>query len=206
MLSFSQLKRHLAGLLLLVRGDARGLSVFDISDEGLARSFSAYLWTLPVIAFYGIGSWLVERGGTPGLGHPVAALDGSLSFALKFLLNEAAGIVLPILVLSLASPLLTVRVLLRTLIVTWNWSALVYLPLVHLVAAPFFLMNLQTWNLASLAVVVLALIGVGVALFALQWHLLTTVVGGDSRIRLLILLILLLSPLAMLPLRTHLSS
>ena len=45
-----------------------------------------------------------------------------------------------------------------------------------------------------------------VALFALQWRLLATVVGGNSQIRLLILLILLLSPLVMLPLRTHLSS
>jgi hypothetical protein len=43
-------------------------------------------------------------------------------------------------------------------------------------------------------------------LFALQWRILAIVVGGNSQIRLLILLILLLSPLVMLPLRTHLSS
>ncbi len=199
MLLLNQPQRHLAGLLLLVRGDARGLSLFDISDDGLARSFSAYLWTLPAIALYGIARRLVELGMAPGL-------SGTLSFTFKFALNEAAGIVLPILLLVLASPLLGYRVLLRTLIVTWNWSALVYLPLVHLVAAPFFLLNLQSWSLGGLTFVTFALIGAGVALFVLQWRILAIVVGGNSQIRLLILLILLLSPLAMLPLRTHLSS
>jgi hypothetical protein len=199
MLLLNQPRRHLSGLLLLVRGDARGLSLFDISDEGLARSFSAYLWTLPAIALYGIGRRLTELGMAPDIG-------GTWSFVFKFALNQAAGIVLPILFLALASPLLGYRVLLRTLIVTWNWSALVYLPLVHLVAAPFFLLDLQRWSLGGLAFVTFALIGAGVVLFALQWRILAIVVGGNSQIRLLILLILLLSPLVMLPLRTHLSS
>ena len=199
MLLLSEPRRHLTGLLLLVRGDARGLSLFDISDDGLARSFSAYLWTLPAIVPYGIARRLVELG-------MATDISGTLSFVFKFALNEAAGIVLPILLLALASPLLGYRVLLRTLIVTWNWSALVYLPLVHLVAAPFFLLNLQSWSLGGLTFVALALMLAMALLFTLQWRILTTVMGGNPQIRLLVVLILLLSPLAMLPLGTHLSS
>ncbi len=46
-----ELLHPLAGLRLLAKGDARGLSNFDISDDGIIRSFRAFLFCLPVFCF-----------------------------------------------------------------------------------------------------------------------------------------------------------
>jgi hypothetical protein len=82
--SYHEVRLYLGGLWLLIRGDARGLRPFDISDEGVLRSFWAVAWCAPAL----IVGWIFRR--MEYLRHFPQREDYSFIFFLKMLVLEAA--------------------------------------------------------------------------------------------------------------------
>ena len=179
MLPFHDVKHHLSGLWLLIRGDARGLSAFDISDQGVARSFLAILWCLPAF----LGGWIFKRLEYTQA-HPRGG-DGVIAFAGKMLLVELAQWIVPVVAVCLVAVALGLRPLLRTLIVTRNWFTV---PLVYASYVTAFPVSLAldslfgtglVYRYGVLGVMLAVLVG---AIF-LYWRLLATVVGGSAWLR-----------------------
>ncbi|AXV14286.1 hypothetical protein CYG48_00255 [Neorhizobium sp. SOG26] len=52
--SYHEVRLYLSGLWLLIKGDAQGFRLLDVSDRGMLRSFWAILWCLPAA----VASWL----------------------------------------------------------------------------------------------------------------------------------------------------
>jgi hypothetical protein len=179
MLPFHDVSRHLSGLWLLIRGDARGLSAFDISDQGVARSFLAILWCLPAI----VAGWMFKRA-EYAQAHPRGG-DGVIAFMGKMFLVEIAQWIVPVLAICLVAVAFGLRPLLRTLIVTRNWFTV---PLVYASYVTAFPASLALDSLFGTGLVYrYGLLGVMLAVLVgavlLYWRLLTTVVGGSPWLR-----------------------
>lgn len=179
--SYNEVRLYLHGLRLLIKGDARGLSSFDISDRNVVRSFGAFIYALPLLMLNVIGSryaYVKDRGDSA---------ESLGSFVLKSTLVDFADWFLPMAGLVLTAMLLGLRPLLRTLVVVWNWLTMsVFYIIVPLGFPMHFLPETEagTWNdiltigyLAGLLVLIATIIGA-------QWNVLRTIVGGDRLTRL----------------------
>ena len=177
--SYAEVRFYVSGIWLLIRGDARGLSAFDISDQGVARSFLAILWCLPAI----VAGWMFKRA-EYAQAHPRGG-DGVIAFAGKMFLVEIAQWIVPVLAICLVAVAFGLRPLLRTLIVTRNWFTV---PLVYASYVTAFPVSLAldslfgtglVYRYGVLGVMLAVLVG---AIF-LYWRLLATVVGGSAWLR-----------------------
>ncbi|WP_137129848.1 hypothetical protein [Rhizobium sp. FY34] len=181
------LRHQMTGLWLLVQGDARGLSHFDISDDGVIRSFWAWVYCLPPLVFYAILRRIEFLQVLPDPGRY------SLTYGLQVMVVETAGWTASILAVVVFGFLLGIRPLVRTLVVALNWAAVPalwvsYGPLFALVMLPG--QSTLLWLLqmsALLASIVLVV--------ALSWRMLHTVIGGNWLRRAAYLLLICLPPL-----------
>ena len=199
--SYDEVRLYLGGIWLLIKGDARGLRPFDISDRGVARSFWALVWAFPAFAISGVyfRNLYIEE-------FPEAA-ESALTYIAKAMVVDLAAWFLPIVALMLAAPFLRIRPLLRTLIVVWNWasmaalyfgSALVILLLSLPEPQDESWMTIAAFGWVGAAILLLAL---SVALF---WRILRTIVGGSVLIRLQVFAVVSLPMLLLEPLEKQL--
>ncbi|CDZ44122.1 hypothetical protein [Neorhizobium galegae] len=177
--SYHEVRLYLGGLWLLIRGDARGLRPFDISDKGVLRSFWAVAWCAPAL----IVGWIFRR--MEYLRHFPQREDYSFIFFLKMLVLEAAQWIVPAVALIVLGFILRFMPLVRILIVLRNWFAVPFAYAAYAVLAPVAFLSDQPGALASLAgygALVLAAILLFATLF-LMWCILRTVMGGPVMIR-----------------------
>ncbi|WP_312222195.1 hypothetical protein [Rhizobium rhizoryzae] len=181
-----ELLHPLAGLRLLAKGDARGLSNFDISDDGIIRSFRAFLFCLPVYLAFAIFARIEFLNVFPDLGRPHAV------FIFQALVVAASNWCFTILCLILAGFLLDIRPLIRPLIVILNWSAVPVLyagALITPILPLFRYSPTLKWVVAVLLVILLC------TLFIVTWRVLHTVVGGSKWKRAAFMLLVFLPPI-----------
>ena len=170
--SLSDLVQHqLAGLWLLVRGDARGLSHFDISDEGLVRSFLAFVICLPAIIVHTVLRRIEFLQVSPDLGL------STITFLFQAMALQTAGWVLSLGCLMLFGLLLGLRPLLRPLVVLMNWAAVPALYLAYGIVYPIAMLPDDSIVFSLLKAALLIAASVGAIVIA--WLALRTVVGGS---------------------------
>lgn len=182
----NELLHPLSGLRLLAKNDARGLSNFDISDDGIIRSFRAFLYCLPVSLAFAIFARIEFLKVFPDLGRPHAV------FIFQALVVEASEWVSTLLCLILAGFLLDIRPLIRPLIVMMNWSTvpLLYAGALITPLLPLF-RNSDTFKWV-VAVLLILLLG---TLFVVTWRILHTVIGGPKWKRGVFILLVFLPPI-----------
>ncbi|WJH42075.1 hypothetical protein N7E02_17995 [Aliirhizobium terrae] len=182
--SLHELKHSLGGIWLLFKGDARGLSAFDISDRGVLRSFWAFVWCLPALLLL----WLDQRNE-----HLAAFPDSretTASFLAKSLVAGIADWLLPLAGVFVALALLRKRALFRTLVVICNWGsvAAVYIGAAVLLAIIFApdATDDRWWVVSAYSLYALLVLYIAV-LFIATWRILRIVVGGNPLGRLTII-------------------
>ncbi|MGF9693533.1 hypothetical protein AAIH46_12005 [Rhizobium sp. 0TCS1.26] len=170
--SLSDLVQHqLAGLWLLVRGDARGLSNFDISDEGVVRSFLAFVICLPAIIVHAVLRRIEFLQVSPDLGR------STITFLFQAMALQTAGWVLSLGCLMLFGLLLGLRPLLRPLVVLMNWAAVPALYLAYGIVYPIAMLPDDSIVFSLLKAALL--VGASVGAIVIAWLALRTVVGGS---------------------------
>lgn len=187
--SYHEVRLYLGGLWLLIRGDARGLRPYDISDQGVLRSFWAAGWCAPAL----IVGWIVQR--MEYLRHFPQREDYSFIFFLKMLVLEAAQWVVPAAALIALGFILRFMPLVPILIVVRNWFAVPLAYAIHAVYSPIAFLSAQqggAMGLAGYASIILAATILIAALF-LAWCVLRTVMGGPVMIRIATLGLVLLT-------------
>lgn len=174
--SLHELKHSLGGIWLLFKGDARGLSAFDISDRGVLRSFWAFAWCLPALLIL----WLDER--QEHLAAFPDTRETTATFIAKSVLVSIADWMLPLAGVFVALTLLRQRALFRSLVVICNWSSVVavYIGIVVLLAAIFAPEPLDDgwWMVSTYSLYTLIALYIAF-LFVSSWRILRTVVGGS---------------------------
>ncbi|WP_105381294.1 hypothetical protein [Neorhizobium alkalisoli] len=199
--SYDEVRSYLIGLWLLIKGDARGLRPFDISDRGVARSFWALAWAFPVLALSGIYYRSLYLEEFP------EATEPALTYIAKAMLVDMAAWFLPIVALMLAAPFLKIRLLLRTLIVVWNWASMAALYFGS--ALVILLLSLpEPQDESWVTIAAFGWIGAAILLLALSvalfWRILRTIVGGSVLIRLQVFAVVSLPMLLLEPLEKQL--
>ncbi|MFD1744784.1 hypothetical protein ACFSE1_04845 [Rhizobium helianthi] len=183
---YNELLHPLSGIKLLAQGDARGLSSFDISDDGLIRSFRAILFCLPVIIFYAINHRVEYLTHFPDLQRSHAI------FIFQTLVVEASSWFFSVLSVVLAGFLLDIRPLIRLLIVILNWATV---PLLYAAAPVAFLLPMLEppfpFDVLLAALIILCC----VALLVFTWRVFHTVIGGPKWKRVAFLLLICLPPI-----------
>ncbi|MDR6815944.1 hypothetical protein J2X76_001098 [Neorhizobium sp. 2083] len=177
--SYHDVRLYLGGLWLLIRGDARGLRPFDISDQGILRSFWAIAWCAPAL----IIGWIFQR--MEYLRHFPQREDYSFIFFLKMLVLSAAQWIMPAVTLIALGFILRFMPLVRILIVVRNWFAVPLAYAIYVVLTPVAFLTGRhgaTASLAGYGSILLAAAILIVAL-ALAWLILRTVMGGPAMIR-----------------------
>lgn len=184
--SLSEVRHQLAGFWLLVQGDARGLSHFDISDDGVIRSFWAWLYCLPALLLYAV----LRR--VEFLQATADASRSSLIYCLQVMAVELAGWTIGVLAILAFGMAFGIRPLLRTLVVAINWAALAALTLFYGPLYGLLLLPVDTtfnW-LAQMAMLLSTLAFLAVVF----WRMLLTVMGGSWPKRAAFLLLICLPP------------
>ncbi|MCQ1834513.1 hypothetical protein [Neorhizobium galegae] len=174
--SYHEVRLYLGGLWLLIRGDARGLRPFDISDEGVLRSFWAVAWCAPAL----VVGWIFQR--MEYLRHFPQREDYSFIFFLKMLVLEAAQWIVPTAALIVLGFILRFMPLVRILIVVRNWFTVPLAYATYAILTPVAFLSDQYGTLASYGVIALAATLL-IAALLLMWCILRTVMGGPVMIR-----------------------
>ena len=113
--SYHEVRLYLSGLWLLVKGDAQGFRLLDISDRGVTRSFWAYLWCLPAM----IVSWNWIRLSFLAASPPEAK-TGAIFF-LRLALIESINWVVPLILIAVLCLLLDLGRKFPAIVVAMNW-------------------------------------------------------------------------------------
>lgn len=157
--SYHEVKLYLSGLWLLVRGDAQGFRLLDISDRGLMRSFWAFVWCLPPA----IASWLwlheLMLEGMP----PDTHLGGA--FFLRTAMLEVLNWLMPLILTGLLCLLMGLHRKFPAIVVSMNW-----------LSVPF------SWAYGIMCVVLLFAPGLAAVVGLVQLVLLFVIVVTFSRI------------------------
>lgn len=174
--SIYDVRHYLGGLWLILKGDARGLSAFDISDRGVIRSFWAFIFALPAYLIM----WLDQKRE-----HALAFPDTqetTFSFIAKSALVGIGDWLMPLLGLFAVLSLLRQRALFRTMVVVFNWWSLVAIyigiaVLLTIILAPE-PADEGWWTFSTYSLFGLIAIYFGL-LFISLWRILRTVIGGS---------------------------
>jgi hypothetical protein len=183
---------YIKGLWLLIQGDREGYRWLDISEDGLWRSFTAMLWSLPALAV-GWASWrlyylsAMPSGTTVGFG-----------FFVKLMITDLAGWLLPIALTAILARPLGFSIFVVPVIVTTNW---LQVPLAYAMAVPAAMLLLVSGSADLVAVLWLLLIFANAALL---FRLLRTVTANQNLLAAALTTLFLLSPLMIMQFLQHL--
>ncbi|WP_117195382.1 hypothetical protein [Rhizobium terrae] len=115
--SYHEVRLYLSGLWLLIKGDAQGFRLLDISDRGMVRSFWAFVWCLPPA----VASWLwLHELMLDGM--PKGSRLGGLFF-LRTAMLEVLTWLLPLILAGLLCLLTGIQRKFPAIVVTMNWLA-----------------------------------------------------------------------------------
>lgn len=159
------------GLWRMAKGDARGLSVFDISDEGVIRSFWAIVYCLPAFLIHAILLRVEYLGmtGDPTRGHFI--------FLFQSLVLQLASWVFLLMALLLFGFAFGYRPLLRPMVVMLNWGSIPPAYAVFGLLYPLLLLtdgsSTAIW-LLHMGMLLAAMLVLGL----LVWRILYTFLGG----------------------------
>ncbi len=170
---------------MLGQGDQDGMQAFDTSIIGVARSFLAIIWSLPVIIAYLIFQRLEFLTEIPD------ADQGSLDFYAKVGAIEALALVTTPLLIFLCVPLLRINISTGALIVLTNWFLV---PSSYLSVGIIYLAyGLDQADSFSSTISLIVLAGGFLLLAVWLWTLLKTASGAHAW-QILCLLVLTLAP------------
>jgi hypothetical protein len=116
--SYHEVRLYMSGLWLLVKGDAQGFRLLDISDRGVTRSFWAYLWCLPAMAV----SWNWMRLSLLRASPPDTHVGAV--FFLRLAMIEAINWVIPLVLIGALCLLLGLARKFPAIVVAMNWLSL----------------------------------------------------------------------------------
>ncbi|MQW88913.1 hypothetical protein [Sinorhizobium saheli] len=183
---------YIKGLWLLIQGDREGYRWLDISEDGLWRSFTAMLWSLPALAV-GWASWrlyylsAMPSGTTVGFG-----------FFVELMITDLAGWLLPIALTAILARPLGFSIFVVPVIVTTNW---LQVPLAYAMAVPAAMLLLVPGSADLVALLWLLLIFANAALL---FRLLRTVTANQNLLAAALTTLFLLSPLMIMQFLQHL--
>ena len=113
--SIHEVRLYLSGLWLLIKGDAQGFRLLDVSDRGMTRSFWAFAWCLPAA----IASWLwLHQLMLDGL--PQGTQLGPLFFVRTAML-EVMNWLVPLILAGVLCLLTGIQRKFPAIVVTMNW-------------------------------------------------------------------------------------
>ncbi|MBW6423317.1 hypothetical protein KX729_17815 [Rhizobium sp. XQZ8] len=113
--SIHEVRLYLSGLWLLIKGDAQGFRLLDVSDRGMTRSFWAFAWCLPAA----IASWLwLHQLMLDGL--PQGTRLGPLFFVRTAML-EVMNWLVPLILAGVLCLLTGIQRKFPVIVVTMNW-------------------------------------------------------------------------------------
>ncbi|WP_105370493.1 hypothetical protein [Neorhizobium huautlense] len=115
--SYSEVRLYLSGLWLLIRGDAQGFRLLDVSDRGMMRSFWAFVWCLPAVFV----SWIWLRSLLVQSMPPGTRLGGM--FFVRVAMLEVLNWLLPIVFSALICLFMGIHRKFPAIVVTINWLA-----------------------------------------------------------------------------------
>jgi hypothetical protein len=157
--SYLEVRFYLDGLWLLLKGDAQGFRLLDVSERGMTRSFWAFLWCLP--AMFVSWNWIrlsFLEASPPGT-------KAGLPFFLRLALIEAINWIVPLIFIAVVCMLMNIARKFPAIVVTANWLSV---PL--------------SYAYAILTLVALALPGLAGVVAIFQMLLLFATVASVSRI------------------------
>ncbi|RWX76851.1 hypothetical protein EPK99_14360 [Neorhizobium lilium] len=113
--SYHEVRLYLSGLWLLVKGDAQGFRLLDISNRGITRSFWAYLWCVPAMAV----SWGWMRLSFLQASPPETR--AGFPFFLRLAMIEAINWIVPLILIGALCLLLGLARKFPAIVVAMNW-------------------------------------------------------------------------------------
>ena len=168
-----ELRRFWLGLWQVARGDARGLSTFDISDEGLIRSLWAVVYCLPIFLLNAI---LLRASYLAAVSDPAR---GHFIFVFQSLVLQLASWIFVLSFTVLFGFALGYRPLLRPMVAMLNWGAVPVLYGIFGLLQPILYFtygtSLVSWALNG----TLWIVAIAIPLY-LTWRILKTLVGGGA--------------------------
>lgn len=168
-----EVQRFWGGLWQVARGDARGLSAFDISDEGLIRSLWAFVYCLPILLLNAI---LLRASYLGAVADPAR---GHFIFVFQSVALQVASWLLVLGFTVIFGFALGYRPLLRPMVVMLNWGAVTVLYGIFGLLQPILYFtqgtSLVSWALNG----TLWIVAVAIPLY-LTWRILQTLVGGGA--------------------------
>jgi hypothetical protein len=113
--SYPEVRLYLSGLWLLIKGDAQGFRLLDVSDRGMMRSFWAFVWCLPAVFV----SWIWLRALLVQNVPPGTQLGGL--FFVRVAMLEVLNWLLPIVLAALICLFMGIHRKFPAIVVTINW-------------------------------------------------------------------------------------
>lgn len=131
--SYPEVRLYLSGLWLLIRGDAQGFRLLDISDRGMMRSFWAFIWCLPgaFISWLWWRDYLLE-------GMPPGARIGGIFFV-RMAMLEIFNWLVPLILAGILCSLLGIARKFPAVVVSVNWLSVPFAYLYGLLSLRFLL-------------------------------------------------------------------
>ncbi|GMB81029.1 hypothetical protein NN6n1_18120 [Shinella zoogloeoides] len=174
---------YLNGIYLLLKQKQEGFGWLDLTFQGLARSFWAFIWCLPAFAVIWASWRLYYLSGMP------AGTTAGLGFLSKVLLIEITGWLLPLVILlALARPLGYGKHL-ATVVTASNWISV---PFAYAMALPVALSLVLPQSVLLAGLLLYAVFGASVML---QFRLVWMCVGKQSLLAAAITAIYVLPPM-----------
>lgn len=113
--SYAEVRLYLSGLWLLIKGDAQGFRLLDVSDRGMMRSFWAFVWCLPAVFL----SWIWLRSLLVQNIPPGTRLGGM--FFVRVAMLEVLNWLLPIVLAALICLFMGIHRKFPAIVVAINW-------------------------------------------------------------------------------------
>lgn len=157
----------------LAKGDARGLSAFDITDRGVILSFWAFVYYLPAFLIHAVLARVNYLAISPDLGR------SNITFLFQSLFMQIGGWLSLLLSICVFGFALGLRPLLRLIIVMVNWGSIPLLYIVYGLVYPLLLLT-SGQTVISWLLQISLLLAVTVSLLLLIWRILATVAGGHG--------------------------
>jgi hypothetical protein len=140
---YNEINLYMRGLWLLVKGDAQGFRLLDLTDRGMMRSFWAFAWCLPAMVI----SWIWWRAmyvaGLPEGGHV-----GGVFFARLGML-EILDWMVPLVFLGVLCVVMDLGKKFAPIVVTFNWLSVPF-AYAYAILSVFYLLNIRLGGLLAI--------------------------------------------------------
>lgn len=116
--SYHEVRLYIGGLWLLIKGDAQGFRLLDVSDRGMMRSFWSVLWCLPAMLLYWNWTRLLFLQGAP------RDIRTGLPFFARLAMIDVINWVLPLVLAGILCVFFNIGRKFPAIVVIANWLTL----------------------------------------------------------------------------------